>query len=102
MVTWFSCMISSRADWVLGLVRLISSASTIWFMMLPRCSSCSPVFRLNIVKPVMSEGSTSGVNWMRLKVQPRDDARAEASVVLPRPGMSSMSTWPEQTREISR
>ncbi len=27
-VTWFSSIASSSADWVLGLVRLISSAST--------------------------------------------------------------------------
>src|SRR5574341_732306 len=42
----------------------------------------------------MSAGSRSGVNWMRLKPAPIEAASALASVVLPVPGVSSISTWP--------
>ncbi len=45
----------------------------------------------------MSDGMRSGVNWMRLKLHPTDRASALASVVLPMPGTSSMSTWPSQS-----
>ena len=44
--------------------------------------------------PVMSDGIRSGVNWMRLKLQPTERASAFASIVLPMPGTSSISTWP--------
>ena len=40
----------------------------------------------------MSDGVMSGVNWMRLKEQSSERARALASVVLPTPGTSSIST----------
>ena len=40
----------------------------------------------------MSAGSRSAVAWMRLNVPPSERANARASVVLPLPGMSSMST----------
>ena len=56
---------------------------------------------LNMVKPVMSDGSTSGVNWMRRKEQPSEDANADTIVVLPSPGISSIKTWPEHSRAIS-
>ena len=45
-----------------------------------------------MVKPVTSEGTTSGVNWMRLKLQSSDLASALTMVVLPVPGTSSRST----------
>ena len=48
-----------------------------------------------------SLGSRSGVNWMRLKVQPIARARLLASIVLPTPGTSSISRWPWQARPIS-
>ena len=48
----------------------------------------------------MSLGVMSGVNWMRLNEQSSDFASAEASVVLPTPGTSSMSTWPRQSTAI--
>ena len=44
--------------------------------------------------PVMSPGSRSGVNWMRVFVPCTDCAIARASEVLPVPGTSSSSTWP--------
>ena len=40
-VTWRSCMASSRADWVRGVARLISSASTTWLMIGPGRNSNS-------------------------------------------------------------
>ena len=48
----------------------------------------------------MSEGVMSGVNWMRLKEQSSERARALASVVLPTPGTSSISTWPRHSTAI--
>ena len=47
-----------------------------------------------MVKPVMSEGSVSGVNWIRLFCKPNVLEKAMASVVLPTPGQSSKRTWP--------
>src|SRR5215216_3011402 len=48
--------------------------------------------------PVMSEGITSGVNWMRRKLQPIERAMAFARVVLPMPGTSSRRMWPSEKR----
>ena len=42
--------------------------------------------------PVMSDGSTSGVNWIRPNSQPMVAASARAMRVLPTPGTSSIST----------
>ena len=64
-----SCIACSSAAWVLGGVRLISSASRMLVKIGPStkrksrrpCSSSSKTF-----VPVMSEGIRSGVNWMRL------------------------------------
>ena len=82
----FSSMTSSSADCVLGEVRLISSASAIWHMMAPGWNSISPVLKFTIVKPVTSLGTTSGVNWMRLKSRSSAFERPRAKVVLPTPG----------------
>jgi len=49
----------------------------------------------------MSEGSRSGVNWMRLTVQSTDFANARASIVLPTPGTSSMSRCPSASSTVS-
>ena len=51
-------------------------------------------------KPVMSLGVMSGVNCMRLNEQSNERASAEASVVLPTPGTSSMSTCPRHRSAI--
>ena len=61
-VTCPSSITSSRLDWVLGEVRLISSASTIWLITAPLLYSISPVCSEGMVKPVISLGVTSGVN----------------------------------------
>ena len=50
--------------------------------------------------PVMSEGSKSGVNWMREKSAAIEDEIAFASVVFPTPGMSVRRTWPPARSEI--
>src|SRR3954467_8947806 len=46
----------------------------------------------------MSDGSRSLVNWIRRNVPPSAAASARASVVLPTPGMSSISRWPRDSR----
>src|SRR3990172_3242851 len=97
MVACRSSMHSRSADCVLGVARLISSASTIWAMIGPGLNSNSWVFWLKMERPVTSEGSRSGVNWMRRKLQPKLRAMALARTVLPVPGTSSMSRWPWQS-----
>ena len=47
-----------------------------------------------MLTPVMSPGSRSGVNWMRLAEPATLCAIARASEVLPVPGKSSSSRWP--------
>ena len=81
-----SSMHSRSADWVLGVARLISSASTTWLTTGPGRNSNSWVFWLKIERPVTSVGSRSGVNWMRRNEHPRLFASALASIVLPVPG----------------
>src|SRR5207244_27926 len=48
--------------------------------------------------PVTSDGSRSGVNWMREKEQSSERASALASIVFPTPGKSSMIRCPSLTR----
>ena len=70
MVTWRSAMASSRADWVLGVARLISSASSSWVNTGPsrNTSLRVPVWGSSsrMWVPTMSAGMRSGVNWTRL------------------------------------
>ena len=84
-------MHSSSALWVFGEARLISSPTTTLAKTAPGLNSKSRVSWLNTLTPVTSEGSRSGVNWMRLTLQSMDRASALASMVLPTPGTSSMS-----------
>ena len=90
-VTCRSSMHSSRADWVFGEARLISSPTTMLAKMPPGRNSNSRVSWLNTETPVTSEGSRSGVNWMRRTEQSMERASALLSMVLPTPGTSSMS-----------
>ena len=90
-MTWASSMHSSIADWVLGLARLISSPTTTLAKIPPGRNSNCRVSWLNTETPVTSEGSRSGVNWIRRTVQSIDRASALLSIVLPTPGTSSMS-----------
>src|SRR5690606_8032037 len=52
--------------------------------------------------PTTSDGSRSGVNWMRLNCACSVSARALMVVVLARPGTPSSSTCPLESRPISR
>ena len=87
-------MTSSSADCVLGEARLISSARTTEAKTGPRWNSNSWVLGSRIDTPVTSEGSRSGVNWMRELVVRTAAASARASWVLPVPGTSSSSRCP--------
>jgi hypothetical protein len=49
----------------------------------------------------MSEGSRSGVNWMRSNWRPRELASAFAMVVFATPGTPSRRTWPPAMRQAS-
>src|SRR4051812_32011990 len=51
-----------------------------------------------MLEPMTSEGSRSGVNWIRRNEQSILAARARASRVLPTPGTSSISTCPSASR----
>ena len=68
----------------------------------PGRNSNSPLCWLKIETPVTSLGSRSGVNWMRLKLQPIERAMDFASIVLPTPGTSSISTWPPHSTRNQR
>jgi hypothetical protein len=99
-----SCLASSIAAWVLGGVRLISSASTT----LPKSGPSTNVhLRWPVVMsssmmsvPVMSDGIRSGVNWMRLKVSPSVCAIVRTISVFAVPGMPVMRQWPPTNNAI--
>ena len=95
-VTCFSSIASNRADWVRGVARLISSARRTCVKTGPGRKENSAVRWSKTWEPVMSEGSRSGVNCTRRKVQPRERAMVRASMVLPMPGTSSIRTCPLQ------
>ena len=92
--TWRSFIASSSALWVLGVERLISSASTMWWKTGPFLNSNAPDLPLKMDTPRMSDGRRSEVNWMRWKVRSRLLESASARVVLPTPGMSSIRRCP--------
>ena len=83
-------MASSSADCVLGGVRLISSASTMFPKMGPGTNVQRrwPVVGSSSMMsvPVMSEGIRSGVNWMRLKTRPSVCAMVRTMSVFAVPG----------------
>jgi hypothetical protein len=93
-------MLSSRADWVLGLARLISSPMTMFAKIGPGLNSNSRVPWLKTETPVMSLGSRSGVNWMRETEASTLRASDRASIVLPTPGTSSMSRCPSASSTV--
>ncbi|MNT57079.1 hypothetical protein D3C72_1944260 [compost metagenome] len=90
-VTCFSSMASSRALCVLGLARLISSASRIWVNTGPGWKTKFCCSRSYTDTPVKSLGIRSAVNCTRENCRPNVRARACDSVVLPTPGTSSIS-----------
>ena len=80
MVTLCSSMTSRRADWVLGDVRLSSSARTMLLRTGPGITEKVPFSRSYTEMPVMSEGMVSGVHWIRAKERDSESARALARV----------------------
>ena len=94
-MTWCSCIASSRLDWVFGVARLISSASTRLAKIGPGWNRKIrwPPSSMRMFVPVMSAGIRSGVNWMRLNEQSMTSAIVRTSIVLPRPGTPSSRTW---------
>jgi hypothetical protein len=98
-VTWRSSMHSRRADCVFGDARLISSPRSRFVNTEPGRNSNSSRPRFQTVTPTTSEGSRSGVNWMRPHRQSSEVARALARLVLPTPGTSSIRRWPSATRQ---
>src|SRR5216683_4375778 len=100
-LTWRSSMHSRSADCVRGVARLISSASTTWAKIGPGRNSNSCNRWLKNDTPVTSLGSKSGVNWMRRNGQSSVRATDLASIVLPIPGTSSMSTCPSHSSATS-
>ena len=89
-VTWRSSMHSRRALCVRGVARLISSARSDVGARPGRGGTRTPPSSgCRSETPVTSLGSRSGVNWIRLKVPPREVAKARASIVFPVPGTSS-------------
>ena len=101
-VTRRSCIASSSAAWVLGGVRLISSASSSSWKIGPRVRVNWLVWKLNRLEPRISPGSRSGVNWMRPNSRPVAAAKHCARKVLAVPGGPSSSTWPRAISAISR
>ena len=92
-MTWRSCIASSSAACVFGGVRLISSASSTFVNTGPRRKiELAAAQRRSL--PVTSDGSMSGVNWMRRKSSPSARDRADASSVFATPGTPSSSTCP--------
>ncbi len=101
MVTWPSSIASSRALWLFGVARLISSASTSSAKIGPGWNTNWPLSLSNTEVPRMSPGNRSEVNWMRWNSSPNICARAWLSVVLPMPGRSSTSRCPRASRQVS-
>ena len=93
-VTARSSMTSSRAACVLAEVRLISSPRSRLQKTAPGRKTNECVSSSYMLKPVMSAGIVSGVNWMRRYSKPSAREKASASVVLPTPGASSSKTLP--------
>ncbi|MCY1225667.1 hypothetical protein D9M72_378700 [compost metagenome] len=100
MVTCPSSMASSNALWLLGVARLISSASTSSANTGPGWKTNWPLSLSNTEVPRMSPGNRSEVNWMRWKLSPSTLARAWPRVVLPMPGRSSIKRCPRASRQV--
>src|SRR5690348_13281444 len=94
-----SSMHSSSAAWVFGEARFTSSTRRRLANTGPGRNSNSFCCWLKTLTPVTSDGSRSGVNWRRAKLQSRERASALASIVLPTPGKSSMIACPSATRQ---
>src|SRR5712671_3601281 len=91
----------SRAAWVFGGARLISSASRSSVKIGPLVSVKLLVWKLNRLVPSTSPGMRSGVNWMRPNLIERLAAKDCASSVLAVPGTPSSRMWPSTSRLVS-
>ena len=99
-----SCIASSSADWVRGVARLISSASTSEDTNGPswNCSSWPPPsVSTSTFVPWMSAGIMSGVNWIRENGTSTAWPIDLTSIVLPSPGTPSSITWPPANSAVS-
>src|SRR5262245_25036702 len=98
-------MASSSAAWVLGGVRLISSARMTLANSGPsrKRNSRPPVVRFSSMTsvPVSSDGIRSGVNWMRLNASDNVLASVLIMSVLASPGTPSRMQWPRLKSAIS-
>jgi hypothetical protein len=96
---------SSRAAWVFGGVRLISSARITFAKIGPgkNRNTRSPValscWMTSV--PVMSDGMRSGVNWMRLNVRFRILLSVEIISVFASPGTPISRLWPRQNNAMN-
>ena len=86
IVTWRSCMHSSRPDCVFGEVRLISSTRITFANTGPGWNSNRLAPWSKTLVPTMSDGSRSAVHWTRAYSARSERASARASAVLPTPG----------------
>ena len=93
-VTCPSSIASRSADCVFDDVLLISSARNRLHITAPSLNSNSWVLALYIENPITSDGSTSVVNCILFCLSAMDLENASASVVLPTPGISSISICP--------
>ena len=94
MVTWRSCITSSKALCTLAGARLISSANNKLANTGPNTVLNSLVFWLYMRVPTKSAGSKSGVNWMRLKLPRMALAKVLTVKVLANPGTPSINKCP--------
>src|SRR5215813_10334853 len=101
MVTARSFIACSRAAWVLGGVRLISSARRSWVKIGPLVSTNPLVWKLNRLVPSTSPGIRSGVNWMRPNCRCRPAPKARVIMVFAVPGTPSSRIWPPTRRLVS-
>ena len=101
MVICSSSITSNRADCVFGEALLISSASTSEANTGPFRHENVPVLWSYNVTPSTSDGSRSGVNWMRPNVEPIVCAVVRANRVFPVPGSSSNSRCPPANNTVS-
>ncbi len=98
MVTWCSCIASSRAACTLAGARLISSARMIWAKSGPFLTWKSCDFWSYTIVPMTSAGRRSGVNWMRENDAWMISASVRTASVLASPGTPSSRMWPPVSR----
>ena len=99
IVTCRSCITSSSADCTFAGARLISSASRKLQKTGPSSVSKSAELGRKTRVPTRSEGTRSGVNWIRWKLPPSTCAVVLIVSVFARPGTPSIRRWPPASRQ---